>query len=176
MNFLITSIEKIIKNKNLFVYIIPITHSPFIISDLQKGNTIFLERTKDGNCKNVSKDIKLKTFGANIHTSLSDGFFMSDGLMGEFAKSKITKILRFLNNDNKFIDLSLNTKIPFLIPKNYLAKGLKPIIVSIGEDFLRNKLLTLYYKKFTNDKKEIEKQILKNKIDELQKQYNELDK
>ncbi|MFW3380188.1 AAA family ATPase [Aliarcobacter butzleri] len=164
--------------------IIITSHSPFILSDIPKENVIFLEKykkdedknQKEGNCKNVSKDIELKTFGANIHTLLSDGFFMSDGLMGEFAKSKITKILRFLNDDNKFIDISQNTKIPFLLPKDYLAKKLKPIIESIGEDFLRNKLLDLYYKKFTEDKKEKEKLILKNKIDELQRQYDELDK
>lgn len=83
------------------------THSPFILSDIPKENVIFLEKYKEdddevkkdiqkiGNCKNVSKDIELKTFGANIHTLLSDGFFMSDGLMGEFAKSKIEEIKKF---------------------------------------------------------------------------------
>jgi hypothetical protein len=145
------------------------SHSPFILSDLPKENVIFLK-------KGEQVDVNINPFGANIHTLLSHGFFMSDGLMGEFAKSKITKILRFLNDDNKFIDVSQNIKIPFLIPKNYLAKTLKPIIESIGEDFLRNKLLNLYYKKFIKDKKEKEKLILKNKIDELQKQYDELNK
>ncbi|MCT7591261.1 ATP-binding protein [Aliarcobacter butzleri] len=181
----INIVDKNIKKNMNFIFT---SHSPFILSDIPKENVIFLEKyhkedkevknknQKEGNCKNATKDIKLKTFGANIHTLLSDGFFMSDGLMGEFAKSKITKILRFLNADNKFIDISQNTKIPFLLPKDYLAKKLKPIIESIGEDFLRNKLLDLYYKKFTEDKKEKEKLILKNKIDELQRQYDELDK
>ena len=38
------------------------------------------------------------TFGANIHTLLSHGFFMKDGLMGEFAKSKIDDVINYLNN------------------------------------------------------------------------------
>ena len=47
------------------------THSPFILSDIPKENVIFLEKDKEsGLCKNVSKNIKLKTFGANIHTLL----------------------------------------------------------------------------------------------------------
>ncbi len=187
---IINLLSKMTTKNDKKVYFVLTSHSPFILSDLPKENIIFLDKfddktekkypkleTKDlenGNCINVSKHIELKTFGANIHTLLSNGFFMSDGLMGEFAKSKITKILRFLNNDNKFIDLSRNIKIPFLIPENYLAKNLKPIIKSIGEDFLRNKLLNLYHNKFIKDEKEKEKQILKNKIEELQKQLREL--
>ena len=42
-----------------------------------------------------------QTFGANIHTLLSHGFFMKDGLMGEFAKSKIDDVIKYLNNDKK---------------------------------------------------------------------------
>lgn len=65
------------------------THSPFLLSDIPKENIIFLE---DG--KQVNPDIT-QTFGANIHTLLSDGFFMSNGLMGEFAKNKIEEIKKF---------------------------------------------------------------------------------
>ncbi|MFX4278380.1 hypothetical protein ACOL3G_10940 [Aliarcobacter butzleri] len=161
------------KNFTQNIYIILTSHSPFILSDLPKDNVIFLEKYKkdeninqeEGNCKNATKDIELKTFGANIHTLLSDGFFMSDGLMGEFAKSKITEILEYLNDTRNEVEL-----------KTIQEKQIKSIIESIGEDFLRNKLLDLYYKKFTEDKKEKEKLILKNKIDELQRQYDELDK
>ncbi|HIP26054.1 MAG TPA: hypothetical protein EYG80_00170, partial [Flavobacteriaceae bacterium] len=70
--------------------IIITSHSPFILSDLAKENIIFL---KDG--KQVKDIDKKQTFGANIHTLLSDSFFMEDGLMGEFAKSKINEIIDF---------------------------------------------------------------------------------
>ncbi len=76
--------------KDLQFHIIITSHSPFIISDLPKENVIFL---KDGE---QDKGVKHKqTFGANIHTLLSDSFFMDDGLMGEFAKAKINEIIDF---------------------------------------------------------------------------------
>jgi predicted ATPase len=163
-------ILSLLKNTPKNNHIIFTSHSPFLLSDLPKDNVIFLEKykkdedknQKEGNCKNVSKDIELKTFGANIHSLLSHGFFMSDGLMGEFAKSKITEILDFLNDKEKL--------------KTIQEEQLESIIKSIGEDFLRNKLLNLYRNKFIKDEKEKEKHILKNKIEELQKQYDELNK
>jgi predicted ATP-binding protein involved in virulence len=166
-------------NKILHIFIT--SHSPFILSDIPKENVIFLDKfddrtekkyptldikdLKNGNCINVSKNIKLKTFGANIHTLLSNGFFMSDGLMGEFAKNKIMEILEYLNDSKNEVQL-----------KTINEKQINPIIESIGEDFLRNKLLNLYHNKLTQEEKEKEKQILKNKIDELQRQYDELNK
>jgi predicted ATP-binding protein involved in virulence len=72
------------------LHIILTTHAPFILSDLPKQNIIFL---KDG--KQVKGTEKKETFGANIHTLLSDSFFMEDGLMGEFAMSKINEIIDF---------------------------------------------------------------------------------
>ncbi|MCG3659466.1 AAA family ATPase [Aliarcobacter butzleri] len=96
---------------NKIFHLILTSHSPFILSDIPKENVIFLDKFDDktekkypklkrdnleiGNCINVSEHIKLKTFGANIHTLLSNGFFMSDMLMGEFAKSKINEIKKF---------------------------------------------------------------------------------
>ena len=79
---------------------------------------------------------------------------MSDGLMGEFAKVKITEILEFLNNEKKL--------------KSIKKKQIKSIIESIGEDFLRNKLLNLYYKKFNTDKQHRIKE-LKNELKRLEK-------
>ena len=117
---------------------------------------------ENGDCINVSKYIELNTFGANIHTLLSDGFFMSDGLMGKFAKSKITEILEFLNDKKEL--------------KTIKKEQIKPIIKSIGEDFLRKKLLNLYRNKFIKDEKEKAKLMLENKIEELQKQLKELNK
>ena len=43
MKFLIKGLVKIIENKNISIHFLPITHSPFVISDLQKENVIFLE-------------------------------------------------------------------------------------------------------------------------------------
>jgi len=74
------------------------SHSPFVCSDLPKENIIFLDKNEDGTCK-VVKDEELKslekTFGQNIHTLLSNSFFLEGGLIGDFAKDKINEILDF---------------------------------------------------------------------------------
>lgn len=152
------------KNFTQNIHIILTSHSPFILSDLPKENVIFLEKyikdedinQEEGNCKNATKEIEIKTFGANIHTLLSHGFFMKDGLMGEFAKEEINKIIRNLNDKDYNPNIEEKKKI--------LA-----IINVIGEDFLKTKLLDMYYKKFNDEylkkqrKKELELQ--KEKIE-----------
>ncbi|PHQ65422.1 MAG: hypothetical protein COB99_04060, partial [Sulfurimonas sp.] len=72
------------------ITIVITTHSPFILSDIPKENVIFLK-----NGEQVEALNKVQTFGANIHTLLSDSFFIRDGLMGEFAKDKINEIIKF---------------------------------------------------------------------------------
>jgi len=92
------------------IHLVLVSHSPFLLSDIPKQNIIFLDTYKEedekvkngkqkvGNCKVVDGlNEKKETFGANIHTLLSDSFFMEDGLMGEFAKGKIESIRKFYN-------------------------------------------------------------------------------
>ena len=84
---------------NIKFHIILTSHSPFLLSDIPKQNIIFLDKGEKGNCKVVDglKE-KKQTFGANIHTLLSDSFFMEEGLMGEFAKSKIDDVINYLHD------------------------------------------------------------------------------
>ncbi len=141
-------------------HLIITSHSPFLLSDIPKANVIFLEKDeKTGKCVNATEKMKdFNTFGANIHTLLSHGFFMKDGLMGEFAKNKISKILNFLNGKNKFIDTPINQ--------------IKPIIELIGEDFLREKLLKMYDEKFKIKSKDDEIKELKAEIERLKNAKN----
>ncbi len=171
---IINFLEIISHNK---INIIFMTHSPFLLSDIPKQNIILLDtynneskekypnlnldNLKDGNCINVSSEIDIKPFGANIHELLSHGFFMEDGLMGEFAKSKINKIIRFLNGDNKFIDFPIEQIIK--------------VIESIGEDLLRMKLFDMYYEKFEKDELEKEKQKLLKQQEEIKKQIESIE-
>ncbi|WP_165772899.1 AAA family ATPase [Malaciobacter marinus] len=161
--FLIEIIDFTKKLNTKFNLIIS-SHSPFILSDLPKENVVFLEKGK----QIYPFEDNQQTFGANIHTLLSHGFFMKDGLMGEFAKSKISKILKFLNGENKFIDLEVKILPPLKIQNNFFEKNLKPIIEFIGEDFLKEKLLKMYEIKFPKSNeakiKELENEIkrLKN--------------
>ena len=101
---------------------------------------MFLNREiDDKDAKTVPKDNGIQTFGANIHSLLSDSFFMENGLMGEFAKNKINEIKEFYEkvieekktdeniefynkNKTKFEQIQSIIGEPFLktVIKNYL--------------------------------------------------------
>ncbi len=125
------------------IYIIFATHSPFLLSDIPKENIMFLN-----NGEQVKGIEKKQTFGANIHTLLSDSFFMEDGLMGEFAKGKIQQIINILNGKLS----SYNCKFRYVFTKEYfstlVSKNIKKVIEAIGEPFLKDKLLQMYEKKY----------------------------
>ena len=157
INYMIEFFKNNMGNKN--IHIILASHSPFILSDLPKENVIFL---KDG--EQVKGIEKKQTFGANIHTLLSDGFFMEEGLMGEFAKNKIQEIMDFLNSNKDIKDFYIS------------QQQIKLIIESIGEDLLRMKLLDMYYEKFEEDELEKEKQQLLEKQKELKKLIESIEK
>lgn len=137
-------------NKN--AHIIISSHSPFILSDLPKENVIFLEKGKQ-----VHPNIE--TFGANIHTLLSHGFFMKEGLMGEFAKEKINKAIEYLNKKELTKDET-----------DYCEN----IISIIGEPILKRQLQKMLDSKRLSEIENIKKQIaeLQQKLDEHQHAQN----
>ncbi|MDY3200635.1 MAG: AAA family ATPase [Arcobacter sp.] len=137
-----------VNNKKKFHLIIT-SHSPFLISDLPKQNIIFLENGKQVYPFEDGK----QTFGANIHTLLSHGFFMKDGLMGEFAKEKIDLAIKYLNQ-----------KILTEDELNYCEN----IISIIGEPIIKREL-----QRMINSKRLSEIEVIKKQIAELQQ---ELDK
>ena len=70
-----------------FVQVIITSHSPIILSDIPRGNSIFLQ-CQDG--KIVQEKHEIQTFGANIYSLYKDAFFIKDGLaMGSFARETI---------------------------------------------------------------------------------------
>jgi len=145
LKIIIDFIKENILDYNLKIIIA--SHSPFILSDIPKENVIFL---KDGEQEYPFKKDE-QTFGANIHTLLSHGFFMEDGLMGEFAKSKIEEIKNFYdeNKDLKKEDTEFKTKKIEFIQKKDSFYHIKKII---GEPFLQT--------------------IIKNYLDELEILFN----
>jgi ABC-type glutathione transport system ATPase component len=110
-------------------HLIITSHSPFILSDLPKENVIFLEKGKQVKPFKTNE----QTFGANIHTLLSHGFFMSDELMGEFSKSKINEIKKFYEKVKK----SKNPQKAHLKKYNDKKKDFENIQKIIGEPFLQ---------------------------------------
>lgn len=157
--------------KNL--HVIVFSHSPFILSDIPKENVIFLEKDKEtGNCINATEKMKdFNTFGANIHTLLSHGFFMKDGLMGEFAKSKIERIKRFYDFTTKYKDkIFSKEKVHLRIEKYYKLnkKEFDYIASIIGEQFLQ-KVMKNYLDELEEifDKENYKQKKLKKLVEEF---------
>jgi energy-coupling factor transporter ATP-binding protein EcfA2 len=134
-------LSKIYEGKK--IQIILSSHSPFVLSDIQKCNIIFMDKDTSNNCI-VCKGIEeeKETFAANIHTLFTDSFFVKDGLIGKLAKEKINKMIDILNSNKDF--------------KSYEEKeNAKKLIYSIGEPLIRNKLINMYKEKIDisdNDK------------------------
>ncbi len=118
-------------NSSREIQIILTSNSPFVASDLPTKNIVFLKK-ENGKCKVIDGlQENMYTFGANIHTLLSDSFFMNDGLIGSFAKHKIDNLVKSLINDT-----SEN------IQKR--SKEINSIIAMIGEPIIRNKINKIF--------------------------------
>lgn len=148
----INEVYNLVNKLNKNYHFILTSHSPFILSDLPKENVIFL---KDG--KQV--DVDIDTFGANIHTLLSHGFFMQNGLMGEFAKEKINDVINYLNDKNTIIKSD-----------NEAQK----IVNIIGEPILKRQLQKMLDSKRLSEVEQIKKQI-KELQEELAKKEDKKD-
>jgi len=143
---------KLLNAHNKEAHIAITSHSPFILSDLPKENVIFLENGKQF-------DPGIETFGANIHTLLSHGFFMKDGLMGEFAKEKINKTITLLNQ-------------PKRLSRQYI-KYCENIISVIGEPILKKQLQKMLDSKRLHKMDEIDR--LKADISVLHQKLKKLE-
>lgn len=135
-----------------------ITHSPFLISDLPTQNIIFLDRDENGMCKVVDglKE-KKQTFGANIHTLLSDAFFMEDGLIGEFAQGWINEVIQYVENGKETERIKNDEKA-------------RQIIDLIGEPIVKNMLQKRLDSRRLGEVDTIRKQIeeLTNRLEKLE--------
>jgi hypothetical protein len=144
------------------IHVLFLTHSPFILSDIPAQNILRLEDGKPS-IKNMEE-----TFGANIHNLLANDFFLENGFMGEFAKSKINEIITFLNHEQIERNLSSLDKKKDKVEISRLEKQKKElenksseltldncqaIILLIGEPAIRETLLRQYYGIISNDEK-----------------------
>lgn len=132
INDLILFLKDLNEGRKKFQVIIS-THSPFILSDMQSNNIIYLGKDDFGYCKPVKK--ALNTFGANIHTLLKDGFFMTS-TMGEFATNKIKEVI-------SLIDESDAGNVTEMQKNEWLY-----IINSIGEPLIQNRIIKMFNDKF----------------------------
>lgn len=125
--------------KDKKIHLIFTANNPLMISDILSYNTVFLQKI-DNNTTIINNSLTdhKNTFAANIHTLLSDSFFMKDGTMGDFAKNKLNGIIEKLNNKKGTISESERQNI-------------KKTIKLIGEPIIRKKLMSMYNECFYDD-------------------------
>ena len=132
--FLTEFLKKKYSNKDFHVIIS--THSPFMLSDIPKGNCVFLEldikENEKGKIQEYKAVVKPKekvsdTLAQNIYYLLADGFFMEKGI-GEYINNCLKQFL------SKIGEETLN-------PEE--EKEFRYLIENIGDTVLRNKLLQI---------------------------------
>lgn len=116
-------------NKGFRIFVIVVTHSPFVLSDMPKGNILYLD-----NGYNVTSEKHLNTFGANVNELLCQSFFLSGGFMGEFAKRRIEALVAYLKSDEP--------------NDHWNAKNAKELIDLVGDEVIHYQLRQLYATKF----------------------------
>jgi len=164
------TITKTNSNNILGLNILFVTHSPFILSDIPDNKILFLEKdSKDIQSKTIASNKKIKTFGANIHELLINGFFMENSI-GEFALKEIKNIVSFhyevMNLKNERIEDKINQY-------NHLKDKFYFIQEHIGEDYIagiiKNHLIDI--------EKRLDSDSFKSKrIEALKKELNSLER
>lgn len=118
------------------INVLIVTHSPFVLSDLPKGNILYL---KEG--VQQSKEQIANPFGANINDILKQSFFLDNGFMGEFSRNCTKSLIHYLNpRDNDGFD-----ELPdFYQQKEWSYEKAKDFINEIGEPLLKNQLQQIF--------------------------------
>ncbi|MBT8184462.1 MAG: ATP-binding protein, partial [Eudoraea sp.] len=178
LNYMLNMIKKMAFNNIDAINICLVTHSPYILSDIPGFFTLQL---KDGQPLRSTN----KTFGANIHDLLANDFFMEDGFMGEFAKSRIEETIHILNNlisqgeelkqlesdleqsstvDKKELEDQMHSIENIINQLKSKRQSIRNVISLIGETVIKNKMEDMFRLAF---QKEDHKEMTKNKILEL---------
>ncbi len=142
------------------IQVIFTTHSVLSLSDIPNSHITYMNN-RDRNAYVLTGEEKpRKSFGANVHSLMSDSFFLRNGLVGNFAMEKINTIISILNSKN--VTLS---NINFV----------ESIINIIDEPILKTKLQSMLGK-FENNLDEIKRlEILKDDIEHRIKKLRDND-
>jgi ABC-type dipeptide/oligopeptide/nickel transport system ATPase component len=159
---LIYSLPHFFENLKLIpsLQIIFTTHDPFTLSDLPNNSIIYIKKDNENSRILNIEDIErpTKTFGANISNLLSDSFFINDGLIGDFAKERITETIDWINKNKNSKDRNVQK-----FPEEIIYY--KKIISLIDEHITKIKLSEMISELEPDN--QFQKQILDDEIDYL---------
>lgn len=69
-----------------------VTHSPFVLSDIMRSNSLYLQRGLP------KTDNTNETFGANLYDLMQDSFFLEDNAIGVIATEYLRQLIQKKNN------------------------------------------------------------------------------
>lgn len=130
VNEFISMVERIKLNEYCNINVILSTHSPFVLSDIPKSNILFL---KDGTRPPRLQEM-INPFCANVCDLLHQSFFMEDGFIGDWAKTKVNDLLGYLTTGECKCEWN--------------KVEARKVIQLVGEPLLKGSLMNLYNEKF----------------------------
>lgn len=128
LSLLLEQLNREYKNKH--IQLIFTTHSPILLTDVPKSNTVFIKKIEN-EVSVICKDKRQETFSANIYDLYHDAFFLDNSYVGNFAQNFINNIFKEISCRTIDADKSLFNQINL-----------------IGEPILKFKLIELYKGKF----------------------------
>lgn len=100
------------------IHILIATHSPFLLSDILRENTLYMKEGKP------DQNDLLQTFGANLYDLMKSSFFLNENAMGSVSSKKIGKLIEKANKHQVVKDEELDVVGDPLI-KEYLTEKRK---------------------------------------------------
>lgn len=121
------------------VQIVMTTHSPLCLSNIPRGNIVYLRKSDNRTIVDECKHVE--TFGTNLYEILDDAYYLDCNSIGSFVKNYIQNIIEGIN------------KVYFVGEKEYSQYKRK--ISCIGDKLIRNKLeMLLSHKREEPENKE----------------------
>lgn len=75
------------------------THSPVLLSDIPSSCVNYLAVDGNGETRNADETVVRETFATNVFEQYRYSFFMRDGLIGEFARKKLSEVQKEIEDD-----------------------------------------------------------------------------
>lgn len=158
MHNLVHMVPMFFKDKK--IQIIVSTNSPFILSDMQDSNVLYLKQLNQDSGLVKGESIG-KTFGTNINTLLISNFFMQDGITGRLSKDKINELLYELNHAEGSIDI----------------EKIRSLLEILGDELIKMKLVRLLDRKIHSESEIVSELIYhEKKVEELKNRLENIAK
>lgn len=112
------------------------THSPFILSDIPNENIVYMEDGHQLTKEEIEKRKILPPMAANISDLLHQSFFLHNGFIGEYARTKIISLAEYLKSDREQLGLwNMNQARIFIdgVKEPFISKQLRMLYTQKNE-------------------------------------------